>query len=53
MPFFTFDWAWLKLSQDTLTIGSLNSQDMIRILKQSKHDFSVKHLCDVYCMDIM
>ena len=31
---------------------SLNSQGMIRILKQSRHDFSGKHLCDGYCMDI-
>ena len=23
------------------------------ILNQSGHDFSVKHLCDEYCMDIM
>ena len=41
-------------SQDMIsfivTSGSLNSQDMIRILK---HDFSGKHLCDGYCMDIM
>ena len=36
-----------------ITTGSLNSQDMIRILKQSRHDFSGKHLCDEYCMDIM
>ena len=36
-----------------ITTGSLNSQDMIRILKQSRHDFSGKHLCDGYCMDIM
>ena len=63
-----FDWAWLKLSQITVTIGSLNSQctitfmitagslnsqDMIRILKQSRRDFSGKHLYDGYCMDIM
>ena len=62
------DWAWLKLSQVTVTIGSLksqctitfiitagslNSQDMIRILKQSRHDFSGKHLYDGYCMEIM
>ena len=39
--------------QITVTIGSLNSQDMIRILKQSRHDFSGKHLGDGYCMDIM
>ena len=66
--FLLFDWTWLKLSQVTVTIGSLNSQnmitfmitagslniqDMIRILKQSKHDFSGKHLCHGYCKDIM
>ena len=59
--------AWSKLSQATVTIGSLNCQvmvsfmiatgslhcqDMIRIFKQSWHDFSGKHLCDGYCMDI-
>ena len=62
-PFLRFDRAWSKLSQATVTIGSLNSQDMIsfmittgslnnqdmiRILKQSGHDFSGKHLCDGY-----
>ena len=67
MPFLLFDGAWSKLSQATVTIGSLNSQDMIsfmittgslniqdmiRILKQWRHDFSVKHLCGGYCMDI-
>ena len=26
---------------------------MIRILKKSRHDFSGKHLCDRYCVDIM
>ena len=36
----------------TITTGSLSSQDMIRILKQSGHDFSGKQLCDGYCMDI-
>ena len=25
---------------------------MIRILKQLRHDFSDKHLCDGYCVDI-
>ena len=65
--FLLFDWAWLKLSQATVTIGSLhsqdiflswllldslNSQDMIRILKQPIQDFPGKHLCDGYCMDI-
>ena len=34
-------------------IGSLNSQDMIRILKQRRHDFSGKHLWVGYSMDIM
>ena len=28
--------------------GSLNSQNMIRIFKQSRHDFLGKHLCDGY-----
>ena len=36
-----------------ITTGFLNNQDMIRILKQSRHDFSSKHLCDGYCMDIV
>ena len=26
---------------------------MIRNLKQSRHDFSGKHLCGGYCMDIV
>ena len=47
---------WI-LSQDMIpfmiTTGSLNSQDMIRILKQSRHDFSGNHLGVEYCMDIM
>ena len=65
--FLLFDRAWLNWarplligslnSQDMIsfmiTTGSLNSQDMIRILKQWRHDFSGKHLCDGYCMDIM
>ena len=67
--FLLFDWACSKLSQATVTIrsldsqdmisfmiitGSLNNQDIIRILKQSRHDFSqIKHLCDGCCMDIM
>ena len=36
-----------------ITTGFLNSQDMIRIGKQWIHDFSGKHLCYGYCMDIM
>ena len=63
--FLLFEWAWLKLSQATVTTGSLvrtwfffmitsgSSQDMIRIYKDSRHDFSGKHLCDGYFMDIM
>ena len=30
-----FDWVCSKLSQAAVTIGSLKSQDMIKILKQS------------------
>ena len=41
--FLMFDWMWSKLSQ--ATIGSLKSQDMVKILKQSGHDFSGKCLC--------
>ena len=37
-----FDSMWLKLSQATVTIGCLNSQDMIKILKQSGIDLSGK-----------
>ena len=48
---------WTLNSQDTISVmittGSLNSQDMIRILKQWIHDFSGKHLCDGHCMDVM
>ena len=59
---------WSKLSKATVSIGSLNNQDkisfmiitgslnnqgMIRILKQSGHDFSGKCLCDGNCMKIM
>ena len=64
---FLFDWVWSKLSQTTVNIGylnrqdmisfviatgSLNSQDMIKILKQPGYDFSGKRLCDGYS-DIM
>ena len=47
--FLMFDWVWSKLSQVTVTVGSLKSQDMIKILKQSGHDFSGKHLCGREC----
>ena len=30
--FLLFDWTWSKLSQATVTIGSLNSQDMITFM---------------------
>ena len=40
--FLMFDSMWSKLSQATVTIGCLNSQDMIKILKQSEHDLSGK-----------
>ena len=43
--FLIFDWVWSKLSQATVTIGSFKGQDMIKILKQSGHDFSGKRLC--------
>ena len=48
-----FDWAQSKLSQVTVTIESLNRQGKVRILKQSGYDFSCKHLCDEYYMDVM
>ena len=65
--FLLFDWArsnWARPlligslnSQEMISFmiatGSLNSQDIIRILKQRRHDFSGKHLCGGYFMDIM
>ena len=65
---FMFHWVGSKLSQATVIIGflnsqdmisfmittrSLNSQDVIKILKQSGHNFSGKCLCDGYCMEIL
>ena len=62
--FSMFNRVWSKLSQATVTIGSLNTQDMIsfiittsslnsqnmiRILKQAGDDFSGKCSCDGYC----
>ena len=44
--FLMFDWVWSKLSRATVTTGSLKSQDMIKILKWSGHDFSDKRLCN-------
>ena len=46
--FLTFDWVWSQLSQATATIEYLKSQDMIKILKQSGHDFPGKRLCGGY-----
>ena len=51
--FIMFDWVWSKLSQATVTIGSLKSQDMINILKQSGHDFLSKRLCGRQCTKIL
>ena len=50
--FLLFDWTWSNWARP-LIIGCLNSQDMIRIPKQWRHDFSGKHLWDGYCMDII
>ena len=36
-----------------ITTESLNNQDMTRILKKWRHDFSGKHLRDRYWMDII
>ena len=36
-----------------ITTRSLNTQDMIRILKQLRLDFTGKHLYGGYYMDIM
>ena len=47
--FLMFDWMQSKLSKTTVTFGSLKSQDMIKILKQSGRDFSGKRLCGRYC----
>ena len=47
--FLMFDWLWSKLSQATVTIAYLKSQDMIKILKHSGHDFPGKRLCGGYC----
>ena len=47
--FLMFDWVWSKLSQAAVTIGFLKSQNMIKILKQSGHDFSGKRLSRRYC----
>ena len=48
-PFFTVWLGMVKSSQ--ATVNWIVKQDMIRICKQWRHDFSGKHLCDGYCMD--
>ena len=67
MLFLTVWFGMVKLSQITLnwiltsqgmisfmiTTGSLNNQDMSRIVKQWRHDFWGKHLRDRCCMDII
>ena len=42
--------AWFSF---VITTGSLNNQDMTRILKQWRRDFWGKHLRYRYCVDIM
>ena len=42
--FLMFEWVWSKLSQITVTTGSLKSQNMIKILKEPGHDFPGKRL---------
>ena len=44
-----FDRVWSKLSQATVTIAYLKLQDLIKIIKQSGHDFSGKRLGSGYC----
>ena len=51
--FLMFNWVWSKLSQTSVTIGSLKSQGMIKILKQSGHDFSAERLCGRQCTQIL
>ena len=45
-----FDWVWSKLSQTTVAIAYLKSQDIIKILKKSGHDFPAERLCGGYCI---
>ena len=46
-------YVWSKLSQATVTIGSLKSQQMIKIFKQSGHDFSGKRFCGRQCTQVL
>ena len=45
--FVLFDWAWSKLSQGFVTVGSLNSQDMISQVNIYVMGI-IWILCDVY-----
>ena len=45
--------GWQEIILFMITAGSLNSQDMIRVHKQSRRDFLGKHLCDGFCVDII
>ena len=45
--------VWFGMISFVISTGSLKNQDMTRILKQWRHDFSGKHLRDRYCMDII
>ena len=67
--FLLFHWMWQNLTKATVTIGSLinsqeklsfviadgslNNQDMIKILKQSGHGLTGKCVCEGYFMDVM
>ena len=53
--FILFDWAWSKLIQATVTIGSLNSQGMISfmITTGSLNSQDMISQVNVYVMDIL
>ena len=53
--FLLFYWAWLKLSQATVTIGSLNRQDMIyfMITTGSLNSQDMISQVNIYVIDIV
>ena len=53
--FLLFVWAWLKLRQATVTIGSLNSQDIISfmITTGSSNSQDMISQVNIYVMDIV
>ena len=53
--FLLFDWAWPKLSQADVIIGSLNSQDMISfmITTGSLNSQDMISQVNIYMMDIV